>query len=133
MSRGGVYHHYSSTNEMLKDLMLDGNEYRSNLINEYLANNKCKDKEEQMAEILASKALAETDLMKLYAHLLQAKSYNKTYKAFEDDVVKKIVRTQIAYDTYGYDIITLSGLILEIKEDQPGLQIITQEEVNENN
>ena len=77
MSRGGVYHHYSSTNEMLKDLMLDGNEYRSNLINEYLANNKCKDKEEQMAEILASKALAETDLMKLYAHLLQAKNYNK--------------------------------------------------------
>ena len=62
---------------MLKDLMLDGNEYRSNLINEYLANNKCKDKEEQMAEILASKALAETDLMKLYAHLLQAKNYNK--------------------------------------------------------
>ena len=77
MSRGGVYHHYSSTHEMLKDLMLDGNEYRSNLINEYLANNKCKDKEEQMAEILASKALAETDLMKLYAHLLQAKNYNK--------------------------------------------------------
>ena len=77
MSRGGVYHHYSSTTEMLKDLMLDGNEYRSNLINEYLANNKCKDKEEQMAEILASKALAETDLMKLYAHLLQAKNYNK--------------------------------------------------------
>ena len=30
-----------------------------------------------MAEILASKALAETDLMKLYAHLLQAKNYNK--------------------------------------------------------
>ena len=25
MSRGGVYHHYASTTEMLKDLMLDGN------------------------------------------------------------------------------------------------------------
>ena len=36
MSRGGVYHHYASTNEMLKDLMFDGNDYRNNLINEYL-------------------------------------------------------------------------------------------------
>ena len=34
MSRGGVYHHYASTNEMLKDLMFDGNDYRNNLINE---------------------------------------------------------------------------------------------------
>jgi hypothetical protein len=64
---------------------------------------------------------------------IKTNSGNTLNKAFEDDVVKKIVRTQIAYDTYGYDIITLSGLILEIKEDQPGLQIITQEEVNENN
>ena len=29
MSRGGVYHHYANTNEMLKDLMLDGNDYRN--------------------------------------------------------------------------------------------------------
>ena len=36
MSRGGVYHHYASTNEMFKDLMLDGNDYRNNLINESL-------------------------------------------------------------------------------------------------
>lgn len=77
MSRGGVYHHYSSTTEMLKDLMLDGNEYRNTLINEYLANNKDKDKRQQMVDILVSKALAETDLMKLYCHLLQAKNYNQ--------------------------------------------------------
>ena len=77
MSRGGVYHHYSSTKEMLKDLMLDGNEYRNSLINEYLANNKGKDKYHQMGDILVSKALAETDLMKLYSHLLQAKNYNQ--------------------------------------------------------
>ena len=76
MSRGGVYHHYSSTKEMLKDLMLDGNEYRNSLINEYLTNNKAKDKYHQMGDILVSKALAKTDLMKLYTLLLQAKNYN---------------------------------------------------------
>ena len=77
MSRGGVYHHYASTNEMLKDLMLDGNDYRNNLINEYLKNNRGKDKYQQMGDILVDKSLADTDLMRLYTLLLQAKSYSE--------------------------------------------------------
>lgn len=76
MSKGGVYHHYASTNEMLKDLMLDGNDYRNSLINEYLEDNQEKDKYQQMGEILVDKALADTELMKLYTLLLQAKNYN---------------------------------------------------------
>ena len=77
MSRGGVYHHYASTNEMLKDLMLDGNDYRNNLINEYLKNNRGKDKYQQMGDILVDKSLADTELMRLYILLLQAKKYNQ--------------------------------------------------------
>ena len=77
MSRGGVYHHYASTTEMLKDLMFDGNEYRNNLITEYLAHNRSKDKYQQIGDILTSKSLAGTDLMKLYALLLQAKKHNQ--------------------------------------------------------
>ncbi|HFH7018464.1 TetR/AcrR family transcriptional regulator [Streptococcus anginosus] len=77
MSRGGVYHHYASTNEMLKDLMFDGNDYRNNLINEYLKNNRGKDKYQQMGDILVDKSLADTELMRLYTLLLQAKKYNQ--------------------------------------------------------
>ena len=77
MSRGGVYHHYASTNEMLKDLMLDGNDYRNNLMNEYLKNNRGKDKYQQMGDILVDKSLADTELMRLYTLLLQAKKYNQ--------------------------------------------------------
>ena len=77
MSRGGVYHHYASTNEMLKDLMLDGNDYRNSLINEYLKNNRGKDKYQQMGDILVDKSLADTELMRLYTLLLQAKKYNQ--------------------------------------------------------
>lgn len=77
MSRGGVYHHYASTTEMLKDLMFDGNEYRNNLITEYLAHNRSKDKYQQIGDILTSKSLVENDLMKLYALLLQAKKHNQ--------------------------------------------------------
>lgn len=77
MSRGGVYHHYASTNEMLKDLMFDGNDYRNNLINEYLKNNRGKDKYQQMGDILVDKSLSDTELMRLYTLLLQAKKYNQ--------------------------------------------------------
>ena len=77
MSRGGVYHHYASTNEMLKDLMLDGNDYRNNLINEYLKNNQGKDKYQQMGDILVDKSLADTELTRLYTLLLQVKKYNQ--------------------------------------------------------
>ena len=77
MSRGGVYHHYASTNEMLKDLMLDGNDYRNNLIHEYLKNNRGKDKYQHMGDILVDKSLADTELMRLYTLLLQAKKYNQ--------------------------------------------------------
>ena len=80
MSRGGVYHHYASTNEMLKDLMLDGNDYRNSLINEYLENNRGKDKYQQMSDILVDKSLADTDLMRLYTVLLQAKKYNEDFE-----------------------------------------------------
>ena len=77
MSRGGVYHHYGNTNEMLKDLMLDGNDYRNSLINEYLKNNQGKDKYQQMGDILVDKSLADTELTRLYTLLLQVKKYNQ--------------------------------------------------------
>ena len=77
MSRGGVYHHYGNTNEMFKDLMLDGNDYRNSLINECLEKNQGKDKYQQMGDILVDKSLADTELMRLYTLLLQAKKYNQ--------------------------------------------------------
>ena len=122
MSRGGVYHHYSSTKEMLKDLMLDGNEYRNSLINEYLANNKGKDKYHQMGDILVSKALAETDLMKLYTLLLQAKNYNddleKLYQELKISTTAELsliaVQLGIKQDIFsdGFLVDYINGLIL---------------------
>ena len=122
MSRGGVYHHYSSTKEMLKDLMLDGNEYRNSLINEYLANNKGKDKYHQMGDILVSKALAETDLMKLYTLLLQAKNYNddleKLYQELKSSTTAKLssiaFQLGIKQDIFsdGFLVNYINGLIL---------------------
>ena len=85
MSTGGVYHYYKSTAEMLKDLMLDGNQYRNNLIDNYLEAHIGQDKYEQMSEILVDKCLADTDITKVYSLLLQSKKYNEDLeKMFQD-------------------------------------------------
>lgn len=122
MSRGGVYHHYTSTNEMLKDLMLDGNHYRNRLINEYLENNQGKDKYQQMGEILLDKSLADTELMKLYALLLQAKNYNadleKLYRELKDNTIDelRVIAKQLGIkaDIFGDGFLVsyINGLIL---------------------
>lgn len=106
MSKGGVYRHYSSTTEMLYDLMIDGNVYRNTLIDEYLENNKGKNKFEQIGEILVDKALASTDLMRLYVIFLKSKDYNKDlYNLYPK--LKEIAKKQ-------FDVVAKK---LEIKED----------------
>ena len=95
MSKGGIYRHYSSTTEMLYDLMIDGNVYRNTLIDEYLESNNGKNKFEQIGEILVDKALASTDLMRLYVIFLKSKDYNKDlYNLYPR--LKEIAKKQFA-------------------------------------
>ena len=122
MSRGGVYHHYASTNEMLKDLMFDGNDYRNNLINEYLKNNRGKDKYQQMGDILVDKSLADTELVRLYTLLLQAKKYNqdleKLYQELKLNTTNELSliakQLEIKADIFGDGFLVnyINGLIL---------------------
>ena len=122
MSRGGVYHHYGNTNEMLKDLMLDGNDYRNNLINEYLKNNQGKDKYQQMGDILVDKSLADTELTRLYTLLLQVKKYNqdleKLYQELklnttnELSLIAKQLGIKADIFVYGFLVNYINGLIL---------------------
>ena len=125
MSRGGVYHHYANTNEMLKDLMLDGNDYRNSLINEYLENNHGKDKYQQMSDILLDKSLADTELMKLYALLLQAKNYNddleNLYQELKQNTTNdlNLIAKQLGIEADlfcdGFLVNYINGLILSIE------------------
>lgn len=95
MSKGGIYRHYSSTTEMLYDLMIDGNVYRNTLIDEYLESNNGKNKFEQIGEILVDKALASTDLMRLYVIFLKSKDHNKDlYNLYPR--LKEIAKNQFA-------------------------------------
>ncbi len=122
MSKGGVYRHYSSTTQMLYDLMIDGNDYRQNLNKEYLKSKNNKDKYELMGEILTDKALAQTDLMKLYVIFLKVKEHyielNDLYFKLEDIAKEKFTEVArelgIESDIFadGFLVNYINGIIL---------------------
>ncbi len=70
MSKGGVYRHYSSTSDMLYDLMEDGNHIRYHMIDEFLNNNKNISIDELSVETVVMKMLDEVDYKSLYAMFL---------------------------------------------------------------
>nr|WP_115312320.1 TetR/AcrR family transcriptional regulator [Peptoniphilus indolicus] len=122
MSVGGVYHHYSNTTEMLKDLMIDGNEYRNRIIDDYLDKYKFEDKYENMSNILVEKCLSDTENTKVYALLLQAKKYNSEledlFQELKTETVEqlKMISKKLGIDadifSDGFLVDYINGIIL---------------------
>ena len=80
MSKGGVYRHYSSTSDMLYDLMEDGNHIRYHMIDEFLNNNKNISIDELSVETVVMKMLDEVDYKSLYAMFLIETKKNSRLK-----------------------------------------------------
>ena len=86
LSKGGVYHYYGSVNEIFKDIMRFGIEYRKNVINEHLI--ECKEGEEMqfMARQLVDKIIDDNPYMPLYVEFLIAKKRNPELNAMMLDL-----------------------------------------------
>ena len=86
LSKGGVYHYYRSVNEILKDIMRFGIEYRNNVIKEHLS--ECKKGEEMqfMARQLVDKIVDDNPYMPLYVEFLIAKKRNPELNAMMLDL-----------------------------------------------
>ncbi|NMA84953.1 MAG: TetR/AcrR family transcriptional regulator [Epulopiscium sp.] len=72
LSTGGLYHHYSSTNEILYDIMTNGNIYRENLIAEKIKEYEGRITDELMAKMIVDKMLADNEFIPIYVIFLQA-------------------------------------------------------------
>lgn len=70
LSKGGLYHHYHSTTEILYDLMMLGNEKRFELSEDFMKNHIEISREEMILEITLSKILDQNEYKSLYAILL---------------------------------------------------------------
>ncbi|NMW84281.1 TetR/AcrR family transcriptional regulator [Peptoniphilus sp. AGMB00490] len=80
LSRGGLYHHYGSTYEILYDLMMDGNLYRRNIIQESINDENLRLSPNFFSRIIVDKMLAESDYAKIYVMFLCELKENKDLK-----------------------------------------------------
>lgn len=74
LSKGGVYHYYSNTADIFKDLMLEGLEYRKKVIESQIAICPKEVNLEFVAEQVTTKIIDENPYMPLYAEFLMAKA-----------------------------------------------------------
>lgn len=89
LSKGGVYHYYSSLVDIFKDIMILGIDYRNEIIKEHM--NECKEgcEKEFIAKRLVEKILDDNPYMPLYVEFLIAKQRNKELQDLMVDLQDK--------------------------------------------
>ena len=70
LSRGGLYHHYSSTYEILYDIMVEGNSNRKDMVKKSIYAEDLILSPQLFSKIIIDKILADSDYVKLYAMFL---------------------------------------------------------------
>ena len=88
LSRGGLYHHYGSTYEILYDIMVEGNKYREKIIYDEM-NKTSQDFSEVLSEIILEKMLYQSDYVSIYAVFLQELNHDDKLK----DLYKKLKKS----------------------------------------
>lgn len=86
MSKGGVYHHYKSTVDMLYDIMLKGNDYRFNKVSDFIEKNSDMSLEEMAVELVIAKMFDENDFMSIYAMFLMECKENSRLRKLRDEM-----------------------------------------------
>ena len=86
MSKGGVYHHYKSTVDMLYDIMLKGNDYRFNKVSDFIEKNPDMSLEEMAVELVIAKMFDENDFMSIYAMFLMECKENSRLRQLRDEM-----------------------------------------------
>ena len=87
LSRGGLYHHYGSTYEILYDIMVEGNKYREKIIYDEM-NKTSRDFSEVLSEIILEKMLYQSDYVSIYAMFLQELNHDDKLKDLYEKLKK---------------------------------------------
>ena len=123
LSKGGVYHYYKSVNEIFKDIMIFGIEYRNAIIKEHMDECEKGHEMEFMAKQLVEKVIDDNPYIPLYVEFLIAKKRNPELEDMMHDLqeqtndsLNKLVSEGSGwlFDTDLFDILTdiINALIL---------------------
>ncbi|WP_322630981.1 TetR/AcrR family transcriptional regulator [Aedoeadaptatus coxii] len=91
LSRGGLYHHYGSTYEILYDIMVEGNLNRKDMVKKSIYAEDLILSPQLFSKIIIDKILADSDYVKLYAMFLCELKENDDLK----DLYAKIKKESI--------------------------------------
>lgn len=96
MSRGGVYHYYQNTSEILLDIMFQANEYRISIILDQLTKAASQagtkfEINDAMADGIIDKFTAQNDYAKLYVMFLLEKHRDPKLEKLYQDLIAECV------------------------------------------
>ena len=91
MSKGGVYRYYKSTVDMLYDIMLNGNNYRFDRVDDFIKKNPDMSKEELATELVMEKMFAKNDYMSIYSMFLIESEKNEKLKSLRSMIEDKMI------------------------------------------
>ncbi|RVU54461.1 TetR/AcrR family transcriptional regulator [Anaerosphaera multitolerans] len=95
LSRGGLYHHYKSTSEILYDIMDEGNRMREKAVKSTIELRQGLSFNEIVTETIVDKILSENDFIPIYAMFLQEikqdKNLNNLYEKLKEKSTKTIL------------------------------------------
>ena len=77
LSKGGIYHYYANTTEMLSDLMEKGIAYRTDVMKKAYESEEDMDPDVFFAEMLFEKTVSDHPYTEIYAQFLMAKARNE--------------------------------------------------------
>lgn len=91
MSKGGVYHYYKNTIDILYDLMIQGNMYRMQMMKQVLNDQITDDYIPMMADIILDKMLDDNPFIPIYVMFLIEAKRNPSLKALYNQLEKESV------------------------------------------
>ncbi len=89
MSKGGVYHYYGNTMDILADLMISGMEYRNKIIFSHLDEYQKGCEVEFLAKQLVQKMIDDNFYMQIYVQFLIEKKRNPKLELLFQDLKKQ--------------------------------------------
>ena len=92
LSRGGLYHHYGSTYEILYDIMVEGNLNRKDMVKKSIYAEDLILSPQLFSKIIIDKILADSDYVKLYAMFLCELKENDDLKKLYVKIKKESIQ-----------------------------------------
>lgn len=107
LSKGGFYYYYKNTTDIIYDLMIDGINYRNDIIKESL-NIEKEVSIEFLAREMTKKVIDNTTLTGVYVEFLLAKKrnekLNEVYKKLEYKTIESFKNINISFENYNISV-----------------------------